>query len=62
MLSGSQSLVHFICKDLRLYSVVDTAGFRWMVHTLEPCYKLPQLVHMANTAVPRMYEEVKEAV
>ncbi|XP_034538518.1 zinc finger BED domain-containing protein 4-like isoform X2 [Notolabrus celidotus] len=57
----TESLVHFICKDLQPCNVVNNAGFRWMVQTLEPRYKIPQRVHMVN-AVPKMYEEVEEAV
>ncbi|XP_029958862.1 zinc finger BED domain-containing protein 1-like isoform X2 [Salarias fasciatus] len=58
----TEAVVHFICKDLRPYSVVDNVGFRWMLHTLEPRYRIPQRVHITETAVPKMYEEVKTAV
>ena len=58
----TESVVHFICKDLRPYSVVDNAGFRWMLHCLEPRYKIPKRGYMVNTAVPRKYEEVKKVV
>lgn len=58
----TESIVHFICKHLRPYSVVVNAGFRWMLHTIEPRYKIPQRVHMVDTAVPKMYDEVKKVV
>lgn len=58
----TESMVHFICKDLRPYSMVDNIGFRWMLHCLEPRYKIPQRGYMVDTAVPRMYEEVKKVV
>ena len=47
---------------LRPYNDVENVGFRWMVHTLEPRYVMPQCKYMANVAVPKMYEEVKEMV
>lgn len=52
--------MHVICRDLRPYSVVDNVGFRWMLHTLEPRYKIPQCDHMVDTAVPKMHEDVKK--
>lgn len=58
----TEAMVHFICKDLRPYSVVDNVGFRWMLHNLEPRYRIPQRVHITETAVPKMYQEVKTAV
>ena len=58
----NESMVHFICKDLRPYNIVENVGFRWMTHTLEPRYVMPQRKYMANVAVPKMYEEVKQTV
>lgn len=58
----TELIVHFICKDLRPYCVVENTGFRWMLHTLEPRYKIPQRVHIVDTAVPKMYDQVKKAV
>ena len=41
----TESMVHYICKDLRPYSVVDNVGFRWMLRItvlwipdLRPCH------------------------
>ena len=52
--------MHFFCKDSRPYSVVDNAGFRWMLHCLELRYKICS--YMVKTAVSRKYEEVKKVV
>lgn len=42
--------------------MVENTGFRWMLHTIEPRYKILQRVHMVDTALPKMYDEVKKAV
>lgn len=58
----TESVVLFICHDLRPYSVVENTGFRYMVNTMELCYVIPTCRHITEVAVPRMYEEVKEVV
>ena len=49
-------------KDLRPYSVVDNAGFRYMVNTLELRYKIPCRTHFSESVVPKLYKEVKSEV
>ena len=49
-------------KDFRPYSVVDNAGFRYMVNTLEPRYKIPSKQHFSKSDVPKLYEEVKSEI
>lgn len=34
----TQSIAHFISKDLRPYNIVDIEGFRYMISTVEPKY------------------------
>lgn len=34
----TQSIAHFISKDLRPYSIVDIEGFQYMISTAEPKY------------------------
>ncbi|KAF0039134.1 hypothetical protein F2P81_009618 [Scophthalmus maximus] len=58
----TESVVLFICHDLRPYSVVENTGFRYMVNTMEPRYVIPTRKHITEVAVPRMYEEVKQVV
>ncbi|XP_034024641.1 zinc finger BED domain-containing protein 1-like [Thalassophryne amazonica] len=58
----TDSVVHFICLDLRPYCVVENRGFRYMVNTLEPRYVIPTRRYIIEIAVPRKYEEVKEHV
>lgn len=57
-----ESVVYFICHNLRLYNVVENTGFRYMIHTMKPCYVIPTCKQITEVAVPRMYEEVKQIV
>uniref|UniRef100_A0A3Q2TAZ2 BED-type domain-containing protein n=1 Tax=Fundulus heteroclitus TaxID=8078 RepID=A0A3Q2TAZ2_FUNHE len=52
----------FIAKDLRPYSVVENAGFRHMLKTLEPRYKLPTRATFTDSALPALYKETKAKV
>ena len=61
-LDCSKSIGIFMTKDLRPYSVVDNAGFRYMVNTLEPRYTIPSRTHFSESVVSKLYEEVKSEV
>ena len=52
----------FIALDLRPYSAVDNMGFRTMVFTLEPRYKIPSRHYFTDTAIPMLYRETKTEV
>lgn len=52
----------FIAKDLRPYSVVENAGFRHMLKTIEPRYKLPTRATFTDSALPALYKETKAKV
>lgn len=56
------SIAHFIAKDLRPYSVVESGGFRDMIKTIEPRYKIPSRQHFAEKCVPEMYNKLKDEV
>lgn len=56
------SIAHFICKDLRPYSVVENTGFRNMIHTLDPRYIIPSRKYFSQTAIPEIYREVMAEV
>ena len=56
------SIARFIAKDLRPYSVVESGGFRDMIKTIEPRYKIPSRQHFAETCVPEMYNKLKNEV
>ena len=61
-LECTKSIGMFMAKDLRPFSVVDNPGFRYMVNTLEPRYKIPSRTYFAEKVVPQLYEEVKMGV
>ncbi|KAL1247684.1 hypothetical protein QQF64_023060 [Cirrhinus molitorella] len=52
----------FIAKDLRPYSVVENAGFRHMLKTIEPRYKLPTRATFTDSTLPALYKETKAKV
>lgn len=58
----TQSVLVFICKDMRLLSVVENKGFRNMIKTLEPRYTVPSRQHITDIALPKLYQEVKATV
>lgn len=58
----TNAVVYFICKDIRPYSIVENEGFRYMLNTLEPRYVIPTRRYITDTAVPKLYEEVKQEV
>jgi hypothetical protein len=53
------SVACFIAKDLRPYSVVENAGFRHLLKTIEPRYKLPTRATFTDSALPALYKETK---
>ncbi|KAF3861204.1 hypothetical protein F7725_001459 [Dissostichus mawsoni] len=58
----TQSVAAFIAKDLRPYSVVENAGFRHLLKTLEPRYKLPSRSHFTENVIPALYNGTKAQV
>nr|XP_061794906.1 E3 SUMO-protein ligase ZBED1-like [Nerophis lumbriciformis] len=58
----TRSVASFIAKDLRPYYVVENVGFRHLLKTLEPRYKLPARATFADSVVPSLYREVREDV
>ncbi len=37
----TDAIALFICKDIQPYSVTENNGFRYLLHVLEPRYKIP---------------------
>lgn len=58
----TQSIGFFIANDMQPFSVVEDAGFRQLVHTLEPKYHIPSRTHFSKSVVPAMYESVRVKV
>uniref|UniRef100_A0A3Q1HRY1 HAT C-terminal dimerisation domain-containing protein n=1 Tax=Acanthochromis polyacanthus TaxID=80966 RepID=A0A3Q1HRY1_9TELE len=55
----TRAIAVIIVKDLHPYSTVEREGFRHLVHTLEPCYRIPHRVTFSNTVIPQLYKETK---
>ncbi|KAI2648672.1 E3 SUMO-protein ligase ZBED1 [Labeo rohita] len=55
----TESVVHYICKGLCPYSVVENTG---LINTLDPRYVIPTRSYMTDKAVPRIYDKVKDDV
>ena len=58
----TKSIANFIALDLKLYSVVENVGFRTMVLTLEPRYKIPSWHYFADTAILKVCSKTKTEV
>lgn len=58
----TQSVAAFIAADLRPYSVVENPGFRHLLKTLEPRYKLPSRSHFTEKVIPALYNQTKVQV
>lgn len=58
--SLSQSITRFICKDMHPYCVVENTGFREIINTLEPRYKIPSRQFFSEKFIPELYRSTKE--
>ena len=58
----TKSIAGFIALDLRPYSIEENVGFRMMVFTLEPRYKIISLRYFADADIPTFYSETKTEV
>ena len=58
----TDSIMRFIIKDLRPFSVVQNVGFKYLLSTLEPRYTVPSRQYFSDTALPKLYEEVKQSL
>ena len=58
----TEAIATFVCKDLRLYSVVENEGFRRLLQVLEPHYVMVQRKHLTETVIPMMCTCVKDDI
>ncbi|XP_053569082.1 zinc finger BED domain-containing protein 4-like [Bombina bombina] len=58
----TKAVATFIAKDLRPYSVLENLGFRNLLKTLEPRYKIPSRNHLTENVIPALYHETKAQV
>ncbi|KAK7934311.1 hypothetical protein WMY93_005207 [Mugilogobius chulae] len=51
-----------MATDLRPYSLVESAGFKYMMKIIEPRYQIPSRPHFSQKVVPALYEQAKSAI
>lgn len=51
-------LLYFICKDYRLFAIVEGEGFKRLIKELAPSYKIPSVTTLKNT-LDNKYEVTK---
>lgn len=51
-----------IALDLQPYSLVDNVGFNRLLEYLKPQYSLPSPSYFSRTAIPGMYDNVKQII
>ena len=61
-LSISRSIGKFIAAEMRPYSIVKSEGFKQMISTLEPKYKLPSRTYFSDNVIPELYKETRATV
>lgn len=55
-------VAEMIALDLQPYSFVDNVGFNRLLEYLKPQYSLPSPSYFSRTAIPGMYDDVKQVV
>ncbi|XP_028388787.1 zinc finger BED domain-containing protein 4 [Phyllostomus discolor] len=55
-------VAEMIALDLQPYSVVDNVGFSRLLAYLKPQYSLPSPSYFSRTAIPGMYDSVKQII
>ncbi|XP_016067188.1 PREDICTED: zinc finger BED domain-containing protein 4-like [Miniopterus natalensis] len=55
-------IAEMIALDLQPYSFVDNVGFNRLLEYLKPQYSLPSPSYFSRTAIPGMYENVKQII
>ena len=54
----TEAIAKFIVKDLRPYSVVQNAGFKNLLHVLDPKYTIPSRQHFSDKVIPEIYHKI----
>ncbi|XP_053572600.1 zinc finger BED domain-containing protein 4 [Bombina bombina] len=55
-------VAEMIALDLQPYSFVNNVGFNRLIEYLQPQYSLPSPSYFSRTAIPDMYENVKQII
>lgn len=52
----TKAIALFICKGLQPYNVVEEEAFKYLLHVLEPRYKVPCRTTFSRSIIPSLYE------
>ena len=55
-----EAIGNFIVCDMQPLSVVENSGFKQLMYTAEPCFKVPSQPYFTNTVIPAMYTRKRE--
>ena len=58
----TDSITFFLCKDMLPIYTVEKTGFQRMLKCFDSQYQLPSRKYFSATAIPKLYNEVKERV
>ena len=58
----TDAIGYFIAKDMQPVSMVQDAGFQYMVRTLEPRFQIPHRKTFMDRVLPSLYLKVKDTV
>lgn len=53
----TEGIAYMMAKDLRPYSIVENAGFTYLMSKAEPRYKIPSRNTFSRTVMPKIYEK-----
>ncbi|XP_060768023.1 E3 SUMO-protein ligase ZBED1-like [Neoarius graeffei] len=58
----TKAIVIYIASAMRPYSTVEEAGFKYLLHVLEPRYTPPSRSHVRESVVPALYNRTRQIV
>ena len=58
----TDAVTYFIAKDSLPIFTVEKSGFKRLMRTFDPRYELPSRSYFSRTAIPALYESVRERV
>ncbi|XP_053289312.1 E3 SUMO-protein ligase ZBED1-like [Pleuronectes platessa] len=55
-------VVRFIAREMMPFSIVEKPAFRRMLQTFDSQYELPGRTYVSQTAIPQLYNSVKDSI
>lgn len=53
------AIATWICKDMQPYRSIEKPGFKQLMNTLCPNFKIPSRKYFSDYKIPKMYDEIK---